>query len=69
VGPQSQKQDLTALSLEQLSALRITTASLHEESVADAPASITVITAEDIRRSGYGTVAQALSWVRGFYTT
>lgn len=64
-----QKQDLTALSLEELGALRVTTVSLHEESVTDAPASVTVITAEEIGRSGYRTLAEALSWVRGFFTT
>jgi iron complex outermembrane receptor protein len=62
-------QDLTALSLEELSAIRITTVSLHDESVADAPASVTVITAEEIERSGSRTLAEALSWVRGFFTS
>lgn len=54
LAPQSQKRDLTALSLEQLGALRITTASLHEQSVADTPTSVTVNTAKEIKRSGYG---------------
>jgi outer membrane receptor for ferrienterochelin and colicins len=35
----------------------------------DAPASVTVITSDELRAMGYMTLAQALSGVRGFYTT
>src|SRR6185295_8567422 len=37
--------------------------------VDEAPASTTVITAEEIRAFGYTTLAQALQVVRGFYLT
>ena len=52
--------DLADYSLEQLANLKVTTVSRREERLVDAPASIFVITAEDIRRSGATNVAQAL---------
>jgi iron complex outermembrane receptor protein len=66
-GPAS-KQDLTGLTLEQLGKVKITSASLHDESLEDAPASVTVITAEEIRKFGCRSLADALSYVRGFFT-
>ena len=47
----------------------VSTASKFPQSVKEAPASITVITAEDIRRYGHRTLADTLRSVRGFYTT
>src|SRR4051812_16483789 len=44
--------DLTELSLEQLSNIVVMSVARREESLASAPASIYVITAEEIRRSG-----------------
>jgi outer membrane receptor for ferrienterochelin and colicins len=42
-------------------------ASLHTQTLMEAPASVTVITKDDIRRRGYRTLAEALSDVRGLY--
>jgi iron complex outermembrane receptor protein len=48
------------LSLEELANLEVTSVSRRAEPLADAPASIFVITAEDIRRSGATNLAEAL---------
>ena len=52
--------DLTNLSLEELSNIEVTSVSRHAERLADAAASIFVITAEDIRRSGVTSLPEAL---------
>ena len=51
---------LADLSLEELSRLEITSVSRHAERISDAAASVYVITAEAIRRSGASSLPQAL---------
>ena len=63
---------LGAMSLEQLMQMRIDTvygASKYEQKVTRAPASVTILTADDIGRFGYRTLAEALRSIRGLYVS
>jgi iron complex outermembrane receptor protein len=53
-------ENFANLSLEELSDVRVVSVSKREERLGDAPASIFVITAEDIRRSGARSLSEAL---------
>jgi outer membrane receptor protein involved in Fe transport len=61
--------DLTELPLDQLLDVEVVGASRYAQRAADAPASVTVITAADIRALGYRSLAEVLQGVRSFYTT
>src|SRR5579862_1145842 len=56
-----------ALSLEELLDTKVYSASKYEQKVAEAPSSIVVITAEDIRKYGYRTLMDVLATLPGFY--
>ena len=64
--------DLMDMSLQDLMNVEIDSvygASKYKQKVGTAPASITIITAEEIKRYGYRTLADILRDVPGFYVT
>jgi iron complex outermembrane receptor protein len=44
-------------------------ASKYEQKVTEAPSAVTIITADEIRKYGYRTLADILQSVTGFYVT
>src|ERR1700720_4037648 len=68
----SDTRDLLDMSLEDLMSIEIDSvygASGFKQKVTEAPASVTIITSEEIQMYGYRTVADILRNVRGFYVT
>lgn len=64
------RQDISNLSLEDLMKIEVNSvygASRFLQKVTEAPASVSIITSEEIKRYGYVTLADAIRSVRGFY--
>src|ERR1035437_7331573 len=66
---QNPPPDLSEASLEQLGNIQIYSASKHLQPSGDAPSSVTVITADEIREHGYRSLADILRTVRSFFVT
>jgi outer membrane receptor protein involved in Fe transport len=70
--PQSDKIDLTEVSLDRLLNFRVQSvfgASKRDQSVADAPSSVSIIDADEIKKLGRRNFAEILEGVRGLYVT
>ncbi|MGQ9879708.1 MAG: TonB-dependent receptor plug domain-containing protein [Armatimonadota bacterium] len=65
--PSPDVQDLTQLSIEQLMQIEVVTASKKSQPVRDVPASVYVITAEDIQRMGATSIPVVLRLVPGVH--
>ena len=68
-GEDQSKDDVLSLSIEELAQVKVFSASRHSEEVRQAPSSVSIITAEDIRRYGWRTLGDVLRSLRGFYTS
>ena len=66
---QKSEPDLSEASLEQLGNIEVYSASMHLQPSGDAPSSVTVITADEIKDHGYRTLADILRTVRSFFVT
>ncbi len=60
-------QDIQDISLDSLLNIQISTAAKYEQTSHEAPASVTIVTSEDIEHYGYRTLDEVLTGVRGFY--
>jgi len=67
--PADEQAALRALSLEELSTMKVQTvygASKFEQSLSEAPSAVSIVTSTDIKEFGYRTLADVLRSVRGF---
>ncbi|CAN5804537.1 hypothetical protein BH24GEM1_BH24GEM1_20260 [soil metagenome] len=54
-------------SLDALLSTKISSAAKYQQTISEVASSVTIITAEDIRRHGYGTLPEPRAAARGFY--
>jgi len=66
---QESTKDIGEASLEELQKIQVFSASKHLQSTRDAPAAVTVITADEIQKYGFRTLADILQSMSGFYIT
>ncbi|HEU5338880.1 MAG TPA: TonB-dependent receptor plug domain-containing protein, partial [Sulfuricaulis sp.] len=67
--PPDTRQALIELPLEQLLNLEVYSASKFTQKVSEAPSSVSIVTADDIRTYGYRTLADILKRIPGLYVT
>lgn len=60
---------LTSLPLEQLMQFEVDSVSKYPQKAAEAPAAISIVTAQDIKAYGYRTLADILNSMRGLYVS
>jgi outer membrane receptor for ferrienterochelin and colicins len=63
------KPSTQELSLDSLLSIKISTAAKYSQTLSEAPASVTIITSDDIKRYGYRTLEEVLTTITGFYTS
>jgi len=63
----NEPEDLFEMSIEELMDVEVTTVSKKEDTLFKSPAAITVITSEDIRRSGHQSIPEVLRMVPGVH--
>src|SRR5580700_6682461 len=66
---QQGSKDIGEASLEELENIQVYSASKHMQNASEAPASVTVVTSDEIQEFGYRTLADILRGVPGFYVT
>ncbi|HOP41214.1 MAG TPA: TonB-dependent receptor plug domain-containing protein, partial [Geobacteraceae bacterium] len=70
--PEDAQPDLTSLTIEELMEIEVETvsgASRYEQPISEAPASVSIVTADEIRKFGYRNLADILQSVPGFSVT
>lgn len=67
--PSHSSADITGLSIEELMNIEVYGASKFEQKLSEAPSSVSVVTADEIKKYGYRTLADILRSIRGFYVT
>ncbi len=67
VDPLTEEDHLFDMSIEELMNVEVTTVSKKEDTLHKTPAAITVLTAEDIRRSGHQSIPEVLRSVPGIH--
>ena len=63
----SQSQDFTEMSLEELINLPVVGASKYAQKLSEAPADVSIVTRDEIKKYGYRTLADILKSERSFY--